>query len=904
MASRLDGRSDTPVITRRRAIMACQRCRARRVKCDRAQPACSNCVKVGALCQPTQNSGRSNSSEQSRVGSREPVEQNRLSKLEEQVARLSREVDSRSPSREPSLSPPPPQYAEDHPYLVQGKIVKGGRASAYISPYSWAAAAEEVIDIDSIIGGGASEEAQRFGAPDEAISLIDDRLHDLLLSVFSQRVDPLVHVLHWPSFLERCHEYRQRSSARTSPAATTVPNYPSAYPPGASYNSPAAIQFANPATIPSSTTSLQSTRPISPSDDTFLTLLYSVYYASLVSIVHSPNPPNLDQNNSPIALFTAIKREISTRMSRLENQISRSDSIGMLQAMILYISVELGTSDPQLQWLQLGTAVRMAQSAGLHRDPSGFGFGPIEMESRRRLWAQICIIDTRLADQLCREPTIAPDSYDTILPLSICDQELTEIERQMSAMEPGQMGNVRGLDIIEGEQQDISPISTSSLMLIESEMARQQQQALVFRYQPRDRPVSAVSSSPQLLRRATPFSGRPGRTSWADVLKERYHSRYQWEHLNSSDPIHYLISETCQINVMKATFINRLAQRKETSGPTSTPSGHSEALSIFHDAHLLAARCANLSQQYLNSPYYWYVRRIRDASSCSFLALVLASELPISHEASHAAWTVLDQLFPSETDDSEIQSGVLGKVLAKARAKRVMHEQPSIPQQYREHAINVGGTGYPMNMAQFPQNTFQTPTNIYEDWDTLMQEPVWSGGVSTNDQNYWPSQATSASTAIPHNPSRLQSRPSKQGATYPPPSIPLRSNVPTQYGLAQQLPLPSTFNVSELVPSCKAPYVDAAVPPSHWSPGSQSHVRAFSAEESHAQMQLGAQLTPPSSWPRPLGSLQVPHNHARERSASQPPTARYPRKTLEGMSKRRLTSDSDERPPVYERTPN
>lgn len=147
MASRVDGRSDAPLITRRRHVLACARCRARRVKCDRAQPACSNCVKVGALCQPVQNNVPLHSTEHSRVGSREPVEQNRLSKLEEQVARLSREVDSRSPSREPSHSPPPTQYPEDYSYVVQGRIVKGVRVSTYISPYSWAAAAEEVCRV-------------------------------------------------------------------------------------------------------------------------------------------------------------------------------------------------------------------------------------------------------------------------------------------------------------------------------------------------------------------------------------------------------------------------------------------------------------------------------------------------------------------------------------------------------------------------------------------------------------------------------------------------------------------------------------------------------------------------------------------------------------------------------------
>ena len=143
MASRYDGRSDAPTITRRRHVLACARCRARRVKCDRGQPSCSNCVKVGALCQPVQQSASQHAPLSSRPGSGEPVDHNRLYKLEEQVARLSREADSKSPSREPSHSPSPIDPVEGVFSVRQTGTVKGG-GSTYLSPFSWAAAAEEV----------------------------------------------------------------------------------------------------------------------------------------------------------------------------------------------------------------------------------------------------------------------------------------------------------------------------------------------------------------------------------------------------------------------------------------------------------------------------------------------------------------------------------------------------------------------------------------------------------------------------------------------------------------------------------------------------------------------------------------------------------------------------------------
>lgn len=146
----MTSRGEQPTITRRRHVLACARCRARRVKCDRAQPACSNCAKAGALCQPAQQSpAPSHTSVPSRSGTRDPSEYTRISKLEEEVARLSREVDSNSPSREASLSPALVDTGDLHSPQSRGKILQGFE-SGYFSPFSWAAVAEEVR-LDSCI---------------------------------------------------------------------------------------------------------------------------------------------------------------------------------------------------------------------------------------------------------------------------------------------------------------------------------------------------------------------------------------------------------------------------------------------------------------------------------------------------------------------------------------------------------------------------------------------------------------------------------------------------------------------------------------------------------------------------------------------------------------------------------
>jgi hypothetical protein len=136
MTSRYEGRGETPAITRRRNVLACARCRARRVKCDRATPSCSNCSKAGTLCQPV--SATPQAPVPPPTGSRDPTEYNRLPKPEGEMAQLSRE-----PSGEYSPPPSPEDSSEVRGYETRGKIVSG-LETRYISPFSWAAVAEEV----------------------------------------------------------------------------------------------------------------------------------------------------------------------------------------------------------------------------------------------------------------------------------------------------------------------------------------------------------------------------------------------------------------------------------------------------------------------------------------------------------------------------------------------------------------------------------------------------------------------------------------------------------------------------------------------------------------------------------------------------------------------------------------
>ncbi|KAF2441171.1 hypothetical protein P171DRAFT_488738 [Karstenula rhodostoma CBS 690.94] len=748
MASRYDGRGDAPTITRRRHVLACARCRARRVKCDRAQPACSNCIKVGALCQPVQQTGSSGASATSRPGSREPVERSRLTKLEEEVARLSREVDSKSPSREPSYSPPPIETGTNRLSANSGKLVEG-RTPGYLSPYSWAVAAGEMLPFEPTGNQTATEvlfEESLGSATEETLRMIDDQLHETLLEAFSHRVDPIVRVLHWPSFEDKCSIFRRRRRSQMQMPVGAA--YTGAYVQDPHYSAQQPSPFTGSAIRTIQGPTLGGDKQSSTNfDRAFATLLCTVYYASIISIIHGPNPSDLAQSINAVGLWSSLRREMISRLNIMDESFVQAASMELLQAMVLYLSVELGTVNPQRQWLQLGTTIHMAQSLGVHRDPSTFGLGPVEIETRRRLWAQICILDSRLAEQLCREPAINPDTFDISLPLSLTDQNLTELDiHSRSAHQDSDMDLTRFQEV-EDSQEHAVPFSPMALLIVEAETARQQQQLLCLRYNPRDRPLRTSSTSP-IAKRAIPFSGRTDRTQWAHELQVRFSERYNWDHYDNSDPLQYLVAEICQINLLKIKLMGSMTQRKEMSATSQY--GPSEILSTFHDALHLASRCAGLMHQYSNSSYNWYTRRIRDVYSCSFLAVALSSDQQLSIEDTSAAWSILDQLFPVDAAQRPMEPGMretlLEKIVTKARMKKELRLHIPVGTHLGEHTMQASAEGYPAHLAPHPpvsspanfgqRSAFQTTGNIFEDWDALVQEQIWPGSLP-GDNNYW-----------------------------------------------------------------------------------------------------------------------------------------------------------------------
>lgn len=80
-------------------------------------------------------------------------------------------------------------------------------------------------------------------------------------------------------------------------------------------------------------------------------------------------------------------------------------------------------------WPLTGLAIRMATVQGLHRDPLALPLGTVDIvqvELRRRLWAQICHLDFRAAEDHGFAPSIHEADFDTRRPVSLDDVDLIQ----------------------------------------------------------------------------------------------------------------------------------------------------------------------------------------------------------------------------------------------------------------------------------------------------------------------------------------------------------------------------------------------------------------------------------------------------------------------------------------------
>ncbi|KAI2822447.1 transcriptional regulator family: Fungal Specific TF [Aspergillus niger] len=311
-----------------------------------------------------------------------------------------------TPAANTSAPPHNPRSEEDALILDNG-------VPHFVSGKHWAWMAAELQDIQSVL-----TESQKSSSPegtlDDVIWEADspakasfsnisnnfwpDTREDcyLLLNVYLANVDPIVRIIHRPSLARRFDAFVR-----------------SQYPDSRDYT-PTQGGDSNGGTSCGPT-----------KIDAFQPLVMSIFYAAVNSIKDTDVATMFGMDK--VSLLNRYR--MGTEMLLKRQKFMTSRIFEVLQAFVILLTAQYREDDMGKVWPLTGLAIRIAMLQGLHRDPLALPLGTIDVvqvELRRRLWAQICYLDFRTAEDHGFAPSIHASDFDTRRPVSLDDVDLIE----------------------------------------------------------------------------------------------------------------------------------------------------------------------------------------------------------------------------------------------------------------------------------------------------------------------------------------------------------------------------------------------------------------------------------------------------------------------------------------------
>ncbi|KAL8766431.1 MAG: hypothetical protein Q9209_006807 [Squamulea sp. 1 TL-2023] len=565
---------------RNRMITSCLECRRRKLKCDKSHP-CANCTKNSRDCvflAPALDSASQMrlTEIKEKMGSLERV-------LEQDVARNStrpqswkadpegEQVDfAPEPEDEKNLEPTPLATADavydddaDDDLADLGFAMGRMRLSDRIGGFFRPKMAEELsvsLNGDTADNRSQSQKSQspeqsvthyvtspqynKFLAPgptyiapsssfffssgQSSTSLIDylpsKLIANRLLNQYWLAVHPICRIVHRPSFQRRYHAFWADIEMGVEP-----------------------------------TGSLQA-------------VVFAALFSGVVSM--SDNAILMEFGTSKKDLVDNFQMGTETALGRAN--VIRTTKVETLQALVMYMLPlcrgEISRSHSAL----VGTALRIAECMGLHRDGTEYGFGPVEIHVRRLIWYHICFLDIRTCEAQGPRPHIRSDEFDTQFPLNVDDEDLempdpptvsasrwTDMTLTLIRMEANEMCRVVWIDRQRLEKKTIS--LTAVLGKIEN-----------FRKTMRDKYIRFVNDHIPVQ-----HLGR----QICEIVTLRMHIMVLHRYHNS---VSYQIPDRLrQIIISSGTEIMERAIEIETSPALSPWVWYSSAIQQYHSALLL-----------------------------------------------------------------------------------------------------------------------------------------------------------------------------------------------------------------------------------------------------------------------------------------------------------------------------
>ncbi|KAI9844386.1 MAG: hypothetical protein M1837_005587 [Sclerophora amabilis] len=385
--------------TKKRVLASCDLCRRRKIKCDRAHP-CANCVRTGASCVPNAASN----APRGRNGGRKKNE----SRLLQRIARLEHlveDIGSGTVQTPTHLSADQDKAqvsrSNQHP-KVQSEVSTGGAAKEGVNgdmgTSLWATLSDEINGLRDVLSQSSEDEDE-----------------DRKQSSNSNSQSPVV-PNHSSFVIRRPDLYNMDASTLSPPTPPQVGTFCSVY-----------LSNVDPVLKLLHGPSLRrylhgETRELACSPGTMglHALRYAVFYAATTSL--TPDECERQIGEERAALLTRYRAEIELGLAMAD--FVHTEELSTLQALVIFLFSVRANDSTRFSWTLTSLAVRIAHALGLHREGRFPPHSPFLLQMRRRLWWQICELDSHAASDRGSDPFIAKSSFNTKLPLHVDDEDL------------------------------------------------------------------------------------------------------------------------------------------------------------------------------------------------------------------------------------------------------------------------------------------------------------------------------------------------------------------------------------------------------------------------------------------------------------------------------------------------
>ncbi|KAL2682795.1 hypothetical protein Neosp_007250 [[Neocosmospora] mangrovei] len=151
-------------------------------------------------------------------------------------------------------------------------------------------------------------------------------------------------------------------------------------------------------------------------------LLFAISLAAITSMDEEAVSFNFNTPKSQL-----IQRyQFGTEQALAHADFLVTKDIIVLQALVIYLSLLPHLGSKEKVWPMMGLVLRLAKSAELHRDDARHTRSQLEVETRRRLWWQICFVDSQSRKAEAPELSITSSSFDTSIPSNLDDIDLLD----------------------------------------------------------------------------------------------------------------------------------------------------------------------------------------------------------------------------------------------------------------------------------------------------------------------------------------------------------------------------------------------------------------------------------------------------------------------------------------------